>query len=76
MVSFLSDNKDEISIPFTVNGSLDNPRFSFHQSLTDQIATGLSSKIGVPSVSDVGKGILGVGEKGIKGLLGITGAKK
>ena len=76
LVSFLSDNKDEISVPFTVNGSLDNPRFSIHQSLTDQIATGLSSKIGVPSVSDVGKGILGVGEKGIKGILGITGAKK
>ncbi len=76
LVSFLSDNNDELSVPFTVNGSLDNPRFSIHQSLSDQIATGLSSKIGVPNVSDVGKGILGVGEKGIKGILGITGAKK
>jgi hypothetical protein len=76
LVSFLSDNRDEISVPFTVQGSLDNPRFSIHQSLVDQIATGLSSKIGVPSVSDVGKGILEIGEKGVKGLLGITGIKK
>lgn len=76
LVSFLSDNRDELSVPFTVNGCLDNPRFSAHQSLVDQVATALSSKIGVPTVTDVGRGILGVGEKGIKGILGITGIKK
>lgn len=76
MMSFLADNKDQLSVPFTVNGSLDNPRFSAHQSLVNQLATALSSKIGVPTVSGVGKGILGLGEKGIKGILGITGKKK
>ena len=76
LVSFLSDNKDELSVPFTVNGSLDNPRFSVHQSLTDQVATALSSKIGVPTVSGVGKGIIGIGEKSIKGIFGITDTKK
>jgi hypothetical protein len=76
MVSLMSDNRDELSVPFTVHGSLDNPRFSIHQSLVDQVATNLSSKIGVPTVSDVGKGIMGIGEKGIKGILGITGIKK
>jgi len=76
LVSFMSDNNDELTVPFTVNGSLDNPRFSAHQSLVDQLATALSSKIGIPTVTDVGKGILGIGEKGIKGLLGITGKKK
>jgi hypothetical protein len=73
LVSFLSDNRDELSVPFTVHGSLDNPRFSIHQSLVDQVATALSSKIGVPTVTDVGKGLLGIGEKGIKGVFGITG---
>jgi Domain of Unknown Function (DUF748) len=76
LVSFLSDNKDELSVSFTVNGSLDNPRFSIHQSLIDQIAMALSSKIGVPTVSSVGKGILGITEKGIKGMFGIMGSKK
>lgn len=76
LVSFLSNNKDELAVPFTVNGSLDNPRFSAHQSLVDQVATALSSKIGISTVSDVGKGILGIGEKSIKGILGITGLKK
>jgi hypothetical protein len=76
LVSLLSDNRNEISVPFTVQGSLDNPRFSIHQSLVDQVATALSSKIGVPSVSDMGKGLLDLGEKGVKGILGITGIKK
>ena len=76
LVSFLSDNKDELSVPFTVKGSIDNPRFSVQQSLVDQVATALSSKIGVPTVSGVGKGILGIGEKGIKGIYGIFGGKK
>jgi hypothetical protein len=76
LVTFLSDNKDELSVPFTLNGDLDNPRFSIHQSLVDQVATALSSKVGVPTVSGVGRGILGIGEKGIRGLLGITGRKK
>lgn len=76
LVSFMSNNKDELSVPFTVNGSLDNPRFSAHQSLIDQIATAMSSKIGVSTVTDVGKGILEIGEKSIKGILGITGIKK
>ena len=76
LTSFLSDNKDELSVPFTVKGSLDNPRFSIHQSLVDQVATALSSKIGVPTVSGVGRGILGIGEKGIKGIFGIIGGKK
>jgi hypothetical protein len=76
LVSFMSDNKDEIIVPFSVNGNLDNPRFSIHQSLVDQVATSLSSKIGVPTVTDVGKGILGIGEKGIRGMFGILGTKK
>jgi hypothetical protein len=76
LVSFMSDHKDELAVTFTVNGSLDNPRFSAHQSFIDQIATALSSKIGVSTVTDVGKGILGIGEKSIKGILGITGLKK
>lgn len=76
LLSFLSDNKGELSVQFKLNGSLDNPRFSIQQSLTDQVATALSSKIGVPTVSGVGKGLFGIGEKSIKGIFGITGTKK
>jgi len=76
LLAFMTDNKDEISVPFSVSGNLDNPRFSFHQTLAEQVATGLSAKIGVPTVSDIGKGILDLGEKGLKGVLKMTGIKK
>lgn len=76
LVSLMSDNKDQLTVPFTVNGSLDNPRFSIQQYLVNQIATALSSKIGIPTVSGVGRGILGIGEKGIKGIFGITDNRK
>ena len=76
LISFLSDNKDELSAPFTVKGSLDNPRFSIQQSLVDQVAMALSSKIGIPTISGVGRGIMGIGEKGMKGISGIFGGKK
>ncbi len=71
LVAFMSDNKDDLAVPFSVNGSLDNPKFSVHQSLVDQVATALSSKLGISTVTTVGKGILGAGKKGIKGLFGI-----
>ena len=76
LASLMSDNKDELSVPFTVGGDLDNPRFSVQQTLLDQVATALSAKIGIPTVTGVGKGIYGIGEKGIKGLFGIKDKKK
>jgi hypothetical protein len=76
LTSLMSDNKDELSVPFTVGGNLDNPHFSVQQTLLDQVATALSAKIGIPTVTAVGKGIYGVGAKGIKGIFGITDKKK
>jgi hypothetical protein len=76
LASLMSDNKDELSVPFTVGGDLDNPRFSVQQTLLDQVATALSAKIGIPTVTGVGKGLYGIGEKGIKGLFGIKDKKK
>lgn len=76
LLAFMTDNKDEITVPFSVSGNLDNPRFSFHQTLAEQVATGLSAKIGVPTVSGIGKGILNLGEKGVQGVLKMTGIKK
>jgi len=75
LVKFMSDSHDELKVAFSLNGSLDNPRFTIRQSLMEQIASALSSKIGVPTVTSVGKGIIGIGEKSIKGVMGIFGGK-
>lgn len=69
-IKFLSDSKDELSVNFSLNGSLDNPRFAVRQTLVDQVATALASKLGISSVTSIGKGIIDIGGKGIKKLFG------
>ena len=68
VLAFLKNNKDEIAVPFTLAGDLSNPRFQVRQSLVDQIATGVASKIGIPIVSDVARGVLFLGGKGVEGI--------
>ena len=63
----------ELKMDFAVNGSLDNPRFTIRQSFVEQIAMALSAKIGVAGVESIGKGIIGIGSKGVKGVMGIFG---
>lgn len=65
---FLKNNKDEIAVSFTLAGDLANPRFQVRQSLVDQIATGVASKIGIPVVSDVARGVIFLGGKGVEGI--------
>jgi hypothetical protein len=68
VLAFLKNNKDEIAVQFTLAGDLANPRFQLRQSLVDQIATGVASKIGIPVVSDVARGIMFLGGKGVEGI--------
>ncbi|GFE61050.1 DUF748 domain-containing protein [Geobacter sp. AOG2] len=69
-IKFLSDNKDELQVDFSLSGSLDDPHFAVRQTLVDQVATALASKIGISSVTSIGKGIIDMGEKGIKKIFG------
>lgn len=69
-IKLLSDNKDKLTVAFSLSGSLDNPHFAVRQNLVDQVATALASKLGISSVTSIGKGIIGIGQKGIKKLFG------
>lgn len=70
---FLENNKDELVVNFTVSGSLDNPRFKIKQALTDQIGSALARKMGIPLLGDMGKGLVDLGGKGIRGIKGMFG---
>ncbi len=70
---FLENNKDEIAVNFTVSGSLDNPRFTVKQALKDQVGSALARKMGIPVLGDMGKGIVDLGAKGIRGIKGLFG---
>lgn len=67
---FLENNKDELVVNFTLSGRLDTPRFKVKQELIDLIASGLARKMGIPLLSDIGKGLVDLGSKGIRGIFG------
>lgn len=68
VLGFLKNNKDEISVKFALAGDLASPQFQVRQSLVDQIATGVAGKIGIPIVSDVARGVIFLGGKGVEGI--------
>jgi hypothetical protein len=73
LVSIMKNDKDELKMKFAVSGNLDNPRFAIRQTFIEQLAEGLSSKIGVAGIGSIGKGIMDAGGKGVRGLMGIFG---
>jgi Domain of Unknown Function (DUF748) len=75
VLAFLKNSKDEIAAPFTLAGDINNPQFKIHQSLVNQIATGIAAKIGIPIVSDITKGLINLGGKGFQGLGKMFGGK-
>ena len=65
--------KDRIAFDFTLEGDLDNPKFSLSEGVVDKLTIGIAEKLGLPvesiSESIVGLGAEGVGQigKGVKG---------
>jgi hypothetical protein len=70
---FLENNKDEIAVNFTVSGRLDNPRFKVKQAFMDKVGSALARKMGIPLLGDMGKGLVDLGGKGVRGIKGIFG---
>ena len=69
----VADSKGDLRVNFSINGSLDNPKFTVRQSFIELLATGLSSKIGISSASSIGKGLINSGSSGVKGLFKVFG---
>jgi hypothetical protein len=69
----VADSKGDLRVKFAMNGNLDNPRFTVRQSFVELLATGLSSKIGIPTASGIGKELIDSGSSGVKGLLKMFG---
>ena len=73
LVSSMADSKGTLRVNFDLNGSLDNPHFKVRQSFVEQLAAGLSSKIGVAGPASIGKGLIDAGSSGVKGLFKVFG---
>ncbi len=76
LLSAMNNEKGEIGTTFLLDGDLTDPQFRVRQSLLEQIGTGLSHKLGVPVISDVGSGIINLTKKGISGIRSLFGRKK
>jgi len=69
----VADSKGDLRVKFAMNGNLDNPKFTVRQSFIELLATGLSSRIGIPTASGIGKDLIDSGSSGVKGLLKMFG---
>lgn len=63
VLGLLKNENDQISIKFTLEGDLDNPRFSLNEAFATRLASGMAEVLGVSLSSLVG-GVGTIGQKG------------
>jgi len=82
IMAFLKNNRDQIAFDFTLEGDLDNPKFSLSEGVVDKLTIGIAEKLGLPvesitesivtlgaeGVRQIGKDVKGAGEEQKKGL--------
>lgn len=69
LVSFMKDQNERITIRFTLDGKLDDPRFKLNEGFSTRVASSLGDTLGV-SLEGIVKGAGGVGQKGLEAVGG------
>ncbi len=67
LIKFLETSHDRIEIDFTVEGNLDNPQFSFGQTIIKRMTIELAKKLGL-SVVGIGETAVSTGTKALQGV--------
>jgi hypothetical protein len=67
VTKLLKDNNDRISLDFTIEGDLDNPKFSITENLVQKIALSLAKSLGMP-IESIGKSVFELGGSALKKL--------
>ena len=67
VIAFMKQNGDRIPVNFVVEGNLDNPRFDLRENFVARLSEGMADKLGF-SLKQIGQGMVGAGEAGIKGV--------
>jgi hypothetical protein len=74
LINFMADNNGELKVNFSLNGSLDNPRFTVRDSFAHEVASAISRKLGITTPAVVGKGIIGgFGTRVVRGVMNAFG---
>ncbi len=69
LIKFLETSNNRIEIDFTVEGNLDNPQFSFGETIIKRMTVELAKKLGL-SVVGIGETAVSQGTKALKGVGG------
>ena len=60
VLSFLKNNKNDISLDFVLEGNLDNPKFTIRENLATRVAVALATRFGF-SIKGAGEALTGQG---------------
>ncbi len=67
VTKLLKDNDDQIVLDFTIQGDLDNPKFSITKSLVQKLSLALAKSLGMP-IESIGKSVFDLGGSALKKL--------
>jgi len=67
VTKLLKDNHDQISLDFTLEGDLDNPKFNITESLVQKLSLSLAKLLGMP-VESIGRSVFDLGGSALKKL--------
>ena len=67
VVKLLKDHNEQISLDFTIEGDLDNPKFSITEDLVQKVTLSLARTLGMP-VESIGRSIFELGGSALKKL--------
>jgi hypothetical protein len=67
VISFLEANNNQIALNFTIEGSIDDPKFSLRETMATRFAMQLAQKLGL-GVVKAGEKLIDTQRKGLQGL--------
>jgi uncharacterized protein involved in outer membrane biogenesis len=67
VTKLLKDNHEQISLDFTIDGDLDNPKFSFTENFVQKLSLSLAKSLGMP-IESIGKSVFELGGSALKKL--------
>jgi hypothetical protein len=62
--AYLKDNKGRIAFDVTLEGDLDNPKFSLSEDVVDKLTIGIAEKLGLP-VENINESMVSPGTEGV-----------
>ena len=67
VTKMLKDNRNQITLDFTLEGDLDNPKFNITQSLVQKLSLSLAKSLGMP-IESMGRSVFDLGGSALKKL--------